>query len=257
MKIHYEVSFLEPQTHLFQVKMTLDNIDKDIIEVSMPVWTPGSYLLREYAQHIDQFDVLNSKGKVVEFDKTDKNSWRIEIGDESQIDIIYRIYAFEATVRTNFVDTDHASLNGACTFLYVKDEQDLPSTIEFKPYKDWKKIACALPTKGNNKWIRKAVNFDEIVDSPVEIGNHEEYNFKAAGIPHTVAIQGASNGDNAQFVKDIEHVCEVAISVFGDSPCKNYTFIINNTENRYNGLEHLNSTVCQVPRWDYYPEEKY
>lgn len=257
MTIKYQLSFPDPHTHNTYVTMTISQINQPELEVSMPVWTPGSYMLREYAQHIDQFDVLDGNDKNVAFDKVDKNTWQLETEGVSKVVIQYRVYCFLATVRTNFVDADHAALNGAPTFLYVEGQQDLPVEVTVKPNKSWKQIATPMSQKGKNKWVRTAKNYDELVDSPIEVGNFETYNFKAGGIPHEVAIFGDNNGDNKRFVKDLTKVCQVTTDVFGGHPCDDYLFIIHNTENRYNGLEHSHSTVCQVPRWDYFPHSKY
>ncbi|MCB0501492.1 MAG: M61 family metallopeptidase [Bacteroidetes bacterium] len=257
MTIQFNVSFPDPHTHYTYIKMTINKIDQQSIKVGMPVWTPGSYLLREYSQHIDQFEVLDNNKQALSFDKIRKNIWEINTAGRSKLVINYRFYAFEATVRTNFVDVEHAALNGAATFLYVEDHLDIPITIKFRPFKQWKKIATSLKKVKDDDWTRMAENYDEIVDSPVEIGNFESFAFKAGGVPHQVAIYGVNNGNNKTFVKDLEKVCQVATDIMGGHPCKEFLFIIHNTESRYNGLEHSNSTVCQVPRWDYYPNEKY
>ena len=257
MNIHYEVSFPVPENHYTHVNMTLTGVSQSSLVVNLPVWTPGSYLVREYAQHLQEFQAEGESGRSIGFEKIDKNSWRINSKGKSVIVIKYKLYCFDATVRTNFVDTEHATLIGANTFLYVEGSRNEPSTITFKPYKTWKSIATSLPKKGKSKWIRTAIDYDDIIDNPVELGNLTEYNFKAGGVPHRLAVSGPSNADMKKLTTDLERICNEHIKILGDNPCDEYLFILLMTENRYNGLEHKNCSLNQLPRWDFYPATKY
>ncbi|MCP4122506.1 MAG: M61 family metallopeptidase [Bacteroidetes bacterium] len=257
MTIKYKVSFPQPHDHLIHVEMTIGNIDDIHIDLKLPVWTPGSYLVREYAQHLEAIDAFDDKGKKLHIRKRDKNTWLLPTAGRSSAVVKYRIYAYDLTVRTNFVDAEHATVIGAATFLYVDGQRDRPATIRFEPSKTWKDIATPMPLKGKSKWIRTASCYDEIVDSPIQIGNHQTFDFKAGGKPHKLVVVGESNMDAPKLVKDLERICKEEVSIFGDIPCDEYLFILLNTENRYNGLEHLNSSLNQLPRWDYHPKSKY
>jgi predicted metalloprotease with PDZ domain len=258
MNIHYKLSFPQPHTHYIQVEITLKEVNAESILLSMPVWTPGSYMIRDYTQHVDLFRATDYSGHALPFQKVEKNKWVVETQTIHELKISYRVYGFDDTVRTNFMDADKASLCSAATFLFVEGEENTPSTLEIEPFKSWKNIATPLKMVSDNIWVRKAENKDHLIDSPIEIGNFNTYHFEAAGIPHSIAIIGECNGNHEQIVRDLQQICNATAGIINaPHPCSEYLFIIQNTENRYNGLEHLHSTVCQLPRWDYYPEDKY
>src|SRR5690606_37575581 len=117
--IAFHLSFTEPQAHYVDVRMTIHGFeDHDYLDVKMPVWAPGSYLIREYAKNIERFQAHNHKGEPVRFEKTNKNTWRI-FADGQDVTIHYSVYAFERSVRTSFIDAQHAFLSPVGTFFYV------------------------------------------------------------------------------------------------------------------------------------------
>jgi predicted metalloprotease with PDZ domain len=257
MTIHYEVSFPDAASHYVKIKMSIRDFNDDEVDVSMPVWTPGSYLVREYAQHVESIKVQNGASQPLEYYKFDKNTWRIFPGKATKIVVTYTLYCFDATVRTNFVDSDHATLIGANTFLYVEGGKHHPSVIEIRPDTSWKHIATTLPQKERSKWIREAPDYDFLVDNPIVVGKLKEYAFEAGGVPHRLAVFGENNADMPALVDDLQKICSEHIELFGENPCEEYLFILLNTENRYNGLEHMHCSLNQLPRWDFHPRDRY
>jgi predicted metalloprotease with PDZ domain len=255
MNIKYTLSFPAPHAHYVDVSMHIYNIAQAEIELKMAVWTPGSYLIREFQKNIDfvEWSTIPNQttSQFIRANKTDKHTWKINIENENEIIVRYRTYCYEYSVRTNFVDDSHALINGAATFLYVNGFENTASEIEIIPYEKWNNISTSLEQKENNKWIRTSNNIDELIDSPIEIGNHISYFFDAAYVSHELAIYGESNCNIEKLIADLKKIVEVETSIFGAHPCKNYVFIIHNTENSYGGLEHLYSSVNHITRWSY------
>lgn len=254
--LSYLVKFPNPELHYVEVELTLVTPENQWVEMYMPVWTPGSYMIREFSRHLDKLSVQNKDNQVVVCDKITKNTWRF-FSDSSNHIIKYRIYANELTVRTNHVNTEHAMLNGAATFLTVKGYEQYSHQIEFQPYKNWKEISCSLP-QVNGKWAVVAENYDLLLDSPVEIGNQQIIEFHAGGILHELVLIGESNGNYSLLVNDLKTIIDEEVKLFGcPHPCEKYIFILHHTDNVYGGLEHLHCSVNMVPRWDYFPRDKY
>jgi len=250
MNIKYTLSFPEPHTHYLEVDLHLSDITDRVIFLKMAVWTPGSYLIREFQKNIDYVECLG-ENQTYRVEKCDKNTWRVNTEDCSSLHIRYRTYCFENSVRTNFVDEQHAQINGAPTFLYIEGYEHLSATVSIKPFKTWQHISTSLPIKENNPWVRIAGNLDELIDSPMEIGNHTSYFFEAAGVSHELAMYGDSNCDIEKLIHDLKKIVETEVAIFGSHPCKDYLFIIHNTDNSYGGLEHLHSSVNHITRWSY------
>ena len=256
-KLSYTLSMPEPQTHYFEVEMHLQDFKDKYLDLKMPVWAPGSYLIREFPKNVESFTAV-AGNKNLKATKISKNTWRVYADKNRDVKIRYKVYAFELTVRTSFVDEMHAYLNGTSVFMYPDKYKNLPSEITVEPYGNWNQISCSLPTVGGNKWKLKADNYDILADSPMEIGTHRILNFEASGVPHEVAMFGDSNYDDAKIVADMKRVVEECTKVFGEHPVKGkYVFIIHNVLNGGGGLEHLNSTTLQVARWGYQPENTY
>ncbi len=255
--LKYTVSIPEPHTHYAEVEMEFNNTDKDdFVELKMAVWTPGSYLVREFSKSVEAFEVTDGKGKPLNFKKTRKNVWTVETNGAKKIKAKYLVYAFELTVRTSFIDADMAYMNGTSIFMWVEGHQDEKVAIEYKVPNEWKDIALALPTNGS-QWKRTAENYDILVDSPVAIGNHDTYEFTAQGIPHKIAMIGEGNYDIEQIKKDFIKIADVTTELYKENPLKEYTYIVLNTASTYGGLEHLHSTSLIYPRWNYQPYGSY
>lgn len=256
--IAYKVSFPKPSNHYAHIEMTVWGFSESIITAKLPVWTPGSYLVREFSKNVEGVVVKNGLGKEIPHSKSDKNAWKINVSGQKEITISYDVYCFELSVRTSFVEDEQAFLNGANIFMYIEGSQSASSVISFFPDDNWKEISTSLKIQASNKWTRFAANYDELVDSPILISTHPIIKFKAAGIPHEIAIQGISNMDEKKLVSDLTKIIEEELKLFGGThPCKKYLFIIHNTEKQGGGLEHLNSSANMIPRFNYGFRDKY
>ncbi len=254
--ISYTLSFPEAQAHYVNVTMQIENVAGEELLVKMPVWAPGSYLIREFSRHVEAFEAKVGNA-ILQVEKTSKNAWKIKSKPNSIITITYKVYAYELTVRTSFVDASHAYLNGSSIFMYVDGAQELPSTITIEPYTGWQQISTALERSTTNKLMFSAPNYDVLADSPFEIGNHAVVDFVAADIPHSIAMYGQATYDKERLIKDFTKIIEEETAMFGENPCKNYTFIVHNVANGGGGLEHLNSTTLQTSRFTYQDETAY
>lgn len=254
-KTIYKLSFPEAQAHYVNVEMEVSG-GKSEFALKMPVWAPGSYLVREFARHVEGFEANSTSGSV-SFYKTDKNTWLIKNPSKGAVNIKYVVYAFELTVRTSFIDESHAYLNGSNIFMYVDGQLNQKSEVIISPNSNWTKISCSLPTHKGNAYHLLADNYDILADSPIEIGNHTIIEFTAQGVKHSVAMVGPGNYDAEKIKKDFTKIVDEATSVFGTHPCSNYTFIVHNVPSGGGGLEHLNSTTVQVQRFAYSNESSY
>ncbi|MHA8049727.1 M61 family metallopeptidase [Aquirufa sp. ROCK-SH2] len=259
--ISHQVAMPEPHTHYFEVTTRVDLksevYKKSYLDLKMAAWTPGSYLIREFARNVESLSA-SSNGKSLAFQKINKNTWRIQLNKDQLngiIDVKYKVYAFELSVRTSFLDDTHGYINPASVLLYMNDFKNKAQEIEIIPFKNFKKVSTALKEIGQFKY--QAKNLDELIDSPIEIGNHKIFEFNVGNIPHQIAFYGPAKVDSVKFLKDVKKMCETAQNVVGEHPCDHYLFIIHNLYRGGGGLEHLNSTTCQVSRGNYETDKGY
>ncbi len=256
VKIGFEVSFTEPQAHYAEVEMNISGINKDYVDVKMPVWAPGSYLVREFAKNVEGFKA-SAAGKPVKFEKVRKNIWRIYGAKANQLKVNYRVYANEVSVRTSFIDASHAFLSSTGIFMYPDGHLKSPSTVKVVPFKDWSKVSTGLEPVAGQQFTYLAKDFDILYDSPLEVGNQDIFEFTASGVKHEVAMYGGGNYDKERLKVDMAKIVDQGTAIYGENPNKHYTFIVHNFERGGGGLEHLNSTVLGASRNQYNNERGY
>ncbi len=254
MNVSYELRMPKPQNHYFEVQMNIsENSDKQV-EVKLPVWAPGSYLVREFSKNINLVKAFTKDGKTLNVSKKSKNAWVIDAGSEKNIQVKYEVYSFEVSVRTPFLDLSHGFVSGSGIFMYVDKAKNQAGSLTVFPHESFKRISTSLPfaeTDKSNGQRFLFENYDQLVDCPLEIGNQEIFEFTSAGVTHTVAMYGEANYDVNDLKRDMAKIVEAETAVFGINPNKNYTFIVHNVVDGQGGLEHMNSCVLSVNRWTY------
>lgn len=241
--ISYTVSMSKPWTHLLEVEARVNWAQMPAqAELKMPVWTPGSYLVREYARHVEDFTVQDASGNNLAWRKTNKNTWQIDTKGAKEIVARYNVYANELTVRTNELNADHAFFTPAALLMFPKDQIKAASTVKVNPFGTWK-IATGLPKVDGQTNTFRAESYDILYDSPFEVSNFKEITFDAQGKPHRFVITGEGNYNLQNIARDTAKIVEEAYKIFGELPYTDYTFILNLRGG--GGLEHLNSTALQ------------
>lgn len=254
--IKFEVSFQEPQAHYIDVSMRVSNIKSDYLDIKMPVWAPGSYLIREFPKNVEGL-AAKSNGTPISSKKIDKSTWRVGTEGIGEIEVTYRVYAFEVSVRTSFVDASHAFLSPTGVFMYLDGKIGLPAEVTVVPHASWSRISTGLPAVKGEKNTFFAKNFDILFDSPIEVGNQDVFTFDAAGAHHEVAMVGGGNYDKASLKRDMARIVEAQTNIYGENPNDRYVFIVHNYRSGGGGLEHLNSTVLGASRFAYNTERGY
>lgn len=249
-QISYLVQIHNPLSHYVQVQLTLkfegeNNFIPNDLEIFIPSWSPGSYLMREYARHLRCLRVTNTKGAILEVFEKSKSSWVINLNQNKNLIVNYEVYCHEISVRTSYIDQSHAFLHGPTYLMGVIGAQGAP-IIEFRFPPTWSKISTSLDAVeggGRDQFIFKAKNYDELVDSPVEIGCHDTDGFKIGEVSYELAIFGSSFPISNNIKNDVIKICTYINGYMKDIPFKKYTFIIHFLPQTYGGLEHLQSTV--------------
>jgi len=258
-EIAFEVSMSKPQTHMLEVEVRVKHPASAPAAAEeflvMPVWTPGSYMIREFARHVQDFQAKDASGRALQWEKTNKNTWRIVPNGAREWSASYRVYANELSVRTNQLNSDHAFWNNAALLMYLDGYLDAPSTLRILAPQPWK-IATGLPAAGKNTF--RAENFDILYDSPVEVSNFKTISFSVKNVPHRIVIDGEGNYDPEKMKADVQKIVATSIELMGgEIPYRDYTFILHLRSNTGGGLEHLNSTALGYPRFGFQPETRY
>ena len=259
MAVRYTVSIPAPHTHLLHVEARFAlPAEMTAVELRMAAWTPGSYLIREYARHVEDVRAEDAAGAPLAVDKAAKNVWRVAVGAARELVVRYRVYAHELTVRTSHVDDSHAFWNGAPTYLWIAELAGQPHELAVRAPEGWL-VDVALPETDG---VYRAADLDELIDSPVECGTHQRIDFDAAGRPHRIALYGRPDGtqgyDPASFARDVAAVVESHGKLFGAPPYQRYLFILHlGNSGGYGGLEHRASCTLLSTPGAFHPRKRY
>lgn len=247
--IAYTIAIPQPHTHLLHVAMELDMLAGEFLDVALPVWTPGSYMVREFARHVQQL-TAEQAGRTCQVAKIDKATWRISTSGTELLRISYQVYAFELTVRTSHCDQSHCFFNPANVCLYVPGHTNQPHLVRMQLPAGWQ-VATGLRRDPNSDGFL-AHDYDELVDSPFECGTHQLLTFEVDSVPHMIALWGQGNHDPQHILHDTKLIVATTRALFpGPLPYDQYLFIVHLTDNQYGGLEHRNSVANQIDRWSF------
>lgn len=256
--ISYTLRFPAPQTHYVEVEASVPTDGQSEVELLMAVWTPGSYLVREYSRNLEAVSAATEEGRPLAIEKTAKNRWRVRTGGEPRIAVRYRVYSREMSVRTNFVDSAFAILNGAPTFLTREGAQDRPHDVRVVLPPDWKLSVSPLPpVPGGGDNTYRADNFDTLIDSPLYAGNATVHRFEVAGRPHLLVNEGEDGiWDGPRSAADAAKIVQEQVDFWGVAPYPRYVFFNLLTEGG-GGLEHKNASTLLSSRWRTRTRESY
>ncbi len=250
--ISYLLRFPAPQTHYVEVEARIPTGGRAEVELMMAVWTPGSYLVREYSRNVEEVSAATEKGEALAAAKTLKNRWRITTHGAPAVVVRYRVYCREMSVRTNFVDAEFALLNGAATFLVLADEEPRARSydVRLELPAAWKVSASPLPhPAGADAHTYHADDYDTLVDSPLYAGNARTYPFEVAGRPHLLVNEGEGEiWDGPRSAADAEKIVRQQVDFWGGAPYPRYV-VFNFLTDSGGGLEHKDACTLMSSRW--------
>jgi predicted metalloprotease with PDZ domain len=254
--IAFTIGMSRPHTHLFEVDVRIKRSANAPAQESliMPVWTPGSYLVREFERNVQDFVAKDAAGQTLKWDKVNKDTWRIETNGASEWHASYRVYANELSVRTSELNSSHAFWNNANLLMYPEGYLKSPSTVQVLSPDVWK-VATGLPVAPGPKNTFRAENFDVLYDSPFEVSAFKTISFQVKDVKHRIVIDGEGNYDPERVRNDVQKIVETEVGIMGgEIPYADYTFILHLRSNGGGGLEHLNSTALGYPRFGFRTE---
>lgn len=254
-EIAFTVAMPRPHTHLFDIDVSIKRgptatapAEESLV---MPVWTPGSYLIREFERHVQDFEAKDAAGQPLKWEKINKNTWRVVTNGSRDWHATYRVYANELSVRTSELNSSHAYWNSANLLMYLEGFLTSPATVRVVAPDVWK-VATGLPGVPGQRNTFRAENFDVLYDSPFEVSNFKSLLFNVKGVPHRIVIDGAGNYDPERMRRDVQKIVETQVELMGgEIPYRDYTFILHLRSNAGGGLEHANSTSLGYPRFGF------
>ena len=255
--IRYRIAVLDPRQHLYDVTLEIDQ-PAARQRLSLPVWIPGSYLVREFSQQLQGLQA-SCADQPVALQQITKNCWeaRLPDGGPATLQLRYQVHALDASVRTAFLDPGRGFFNPTSLCLRVHGRDVEPQALELVGSADtsgWQAASGLTPTQidANGFGHYLARDYDELADCPFELGRFWRGAFEVRGVPHRLIVSGAGDfADCERLLRDTQRICETEIAFWhpeGEAPpFENYLFMLHASQDGYGGLEHRNSTalICQ------------
>jgi predicted metalloprotease with PDZ domain len=261
--VHYQVELADLHAHLYRITLTVTQ-PAALQELRLPVWIPGSYLVREFSKNLQKLQCLQ-EGRKCKATQTTKATWQVQCNPEAALQVQYEVYAFDNSVRTAWLEATRGFFNGTSLCLIAVGHEHLPHTLELPSTtapNSWSVATGLTPLRADKRgWgSYQADNYDALVDCPVELGSFWSGSFVAGGVPHRFVVAGATPSfDGEKLLADARTICQTAIDFWAENkgqgkkakaPFSSYVFMLNAVHDGYGGLEHRNSTALICNRKD-------
>ncbi len=256
---HYTLDMTHGADRLFYVECRFPERAGTETVLTLPVWSPGSYLIREYAKNLSHFEAFNADGDTLRFEKFAKDRWRIEHADGDDLVIRYRIYGGELTVRTPYITSLRAEWQTTSVFVAPLDEELSAWTIRTVVPEGWTSDVIATKIPGDSDTWRGS-GHDRFYDTVGMAGPLTTWPFEIGGVPHRLVFDGDGNYKQDEILplveagmREVEKVWRGDMElVDGRSPAlpvDDYGILTVLDNQGGGGLEHIRGTLLLWERW--------
>lgn len=249
--ISYRIDVVDAPGHRFRVTLTLPDPAAQQV-LSLPVWIPGSYMVREFGRHLSGVAARQGAAECP-VQALDKTSWQVTCGGRGALVVTWEAYAFDPSVRTAFLDDARGFFNATSLCLRAHGREDEPHQVRIGTLPRGWQVATAMPAEGGRHTYLSA-DYHELVDHPFELGTFWRGEFEAGGVLHEFVVAGAWPGfDGARLLADTQRICAAQVAFWHGRrkpPFGRYVFMLNAVEEGYGGLEHRASTALIANRRD-------
>ena len=259
--LHYALTISDWRSHQFTVALSVPKHEQTDLELSLPSWIPGSYMVRDFAKSIITLSAVDNSNAKNAFPvtKLDKQTWRVKTNG-SACTIRYTVYANDLSIRSAFMNHEYAFINGTSAFLRVagfeqsRCELDIQLDENDETTAKWQAYT-SMPAHGNStsvsKWYFAEDNYDAFIDHPIYVGIADTHSFDVDGVTFTLLFSGNNNIDYQRIANDLTPICKHHLDLFGaPPPIDKYLFMTLLADNGFGGLEHKYSTALLYPRFD-------
>ncbi|AAZ25897.1 M61 family metallopeptidase [Colwellia psychrerythraea] len=253
--VEVNISVEQPEHHLANVELKFEQVNESKVNFYLPTWRTGRYETLNLANGIREFIAQDSQGNVLSWHKIDKNTWQVSDAKNKKITLTYQVYANQLAKRTRHIDDSHAFLDSSAVVMYSQASRSSEHIVQLSVPKLWKSFSGL--ESGNNSHQFIAHDYDQLVDSPIESGINEHYQFSVDNRQYELVIWGEGNYDSAKMVKDLQILVKQSKHVWQGYPFKRYVFMVHATSGARGATEHVNSTIIQRSRFKFSTRKDY
>ncbi|WP_417347331.1 M61 family metallopeptidase [Ferrimonas sp.] len=253
-QVQYGVELTQPQHHLATITAEFPRQQAGNFEFQLPDWRTGRYQLLPLADGIRRLEVTDADGHPLPVIKVNRSRWAVTLTEATKVSVRYQLYANELGDRTRHIDDSHAYLDASATFVYSPELRDQPVSVSLSVPGSWRSVSGMVSPEPHRF---TADNYDVLVDSPIETGEHSSQSFRQDGRDYEVVFWGEGNYDQQQIIEDLQKLVAEGGKLWGGYPFERYVFMVHATSGASGATEHLNSTVIQRPRYRFHKRKDY
>jgi predicted metalloprotease with PDZ domain len=246
-EVRHTLSFPKDREQLILVRSEFP-VSGPVTELIMPNWTPGSYLIRDYAANVDSISVVAEDGTAMAVQKVSKDRWQVNTPETTTLVVLYEVFTPDLSVRDSWTSRAFSLINGASVFLYTEQSRDLPQVLKVIADTDRGDVFTAMLPDSNGQGYR-ADNYDELVDNPIAVAKAPVYRFRHQEQDYVLLNVGENEfWDGKQTASDVKSIVAETQSFWSINPLQNPYWFMNFIVERGGGLEHDHSTVIMAGR---------
>lgn len=253
--VDYQIDLKSPEHHLAEVKVTFPQHSGQQLKVNLPVWRTGKYQVLPLADGVRRFHATDEQGNSLPWKRSASGEWTVVLSKPTAVTVSYQLYANELGQRVRHIDASHAFLDASGVFIYSPEFRQEPLKVTLDVPSDWRSYSGMAAGDKPHSFV--AANYDVLVDSPIETGLSQHRAFKADGKQYELVVWGEGNYDLEQIEADLGKLSATAAAIWDDYPFERYVYMVHATSGARGATEHLNSTIIQLPRFNFRERQDY
>lgn len=252
--INYHFKTIDTAHHLGEVSITFPQVSTKVLELQLPVWRSGRYEILNLSNAISAFSAHHANGATINWDKTDKNTWKLLLNQPGAVNISYQVYANTLSKRVIHIDNTHAYLDASGVFMFAPQFRDNPLKVNLSVPDNWQSRS-GMEKSAQHSFTAK--NYDQLVDSPIETGIHEFISFNIEDINYEIVIWGDGNHDINDLKSQVTLLHHEVKNIWGSFPYNRFVYMFHVGDGLRGATEHVNSTIIQQARFNFKPRKSY
>lgn len=254
-QVNYHIDLTEPHHHLAKVSVTFPTTEQSQLKVNLPVWRTGKYEVLPLGDVIRYFTAIDAQGNRLPWQRTASGEWTVKLTQPSAVTVSYQVYANKLGQRVSHINDSHAYLDASGVFVYSPSFRNEPLQVDLSVPQDWRSYSGMVSGDKTHRFM--ALNYDVLVDSPIETGISQHRQFSADGRDYELVVWGEGNYNLDEMVTDLTKLSGQAKAIWSDYPFERYVYMVHATSGASGATEHLNSTVIQRPRFSFRERKDY
>ncbi len=245
----YQLDLTGHDRHQLAVSARFVVADPAPLVLQMSSASPGRYARHDFAKNIYALKALDGQGNPLPLERLSPTRWQVS-GHQGEVQVSYLLFGNHADGTYNQIDSRHVHLNMPAALLFAPALRAAPATVSLKAVpQSWRTATQLYPQPDGSL---TAPQLDYLMDSPLEVSEHQLYSFSQVSAGKTYQIELALHHDGREeeakvLLEKTQAVVRQQQAIFGELPDfanQRYTFIADYLPGvDGDGMEHRNSTV--------------